>query len=561
MTDINLPMTSQNGLTVNAFIADGAVLLAFDLDQQLTNNLAGFAIRVIPPTGAPFYITNRLNFDTNVTSQTTPEERVWTPSNLAPIQKFRWVEFPQDVTYGEYSFEVTAMYFDPAGGSGLKGGLTTSKQINLNSFQSGKFEIGYTRGYMSSQGYASKFNNAAFCPTPRTIDYDTTPYQQQYKWLGYHAYQMIFSFMQECLDDPSITVDMFAYDLDEPDFMLMLVKLGARLRAVLDDAPLHTKPGALEIKAKAILVNSAGEKNIVSGHFKRFSHCKVLIQKKNGVPVKVLTGSANFSVRGLYVQANNVLIIDDPATTALYEQAFNQAFTDMKGFDESPISKQWFDINAEGLPPFSVSFSPHETYNISLDKATQAIQNAKSSVIFAVMELEGGGPLLKLLQNLGSNGNIFAYGITQSAGTLSLTKPGQTHAILADFSYLKSKVPAPFQAEYSGGPGQVIHDKFVVVDFNDANPVIFTGSSNLSEGGEEANGDNLLAICDPAIVQAYAVEGIRLVDHYHFRMVMQDATVNAPLQLQGSGSGTPWWQAYYDPNNVKYNDRLLFSHS
>jgi hypothetical protein len=557
MTDMNSPTTSESGLTVNAYLADGAVLLAFNLDQQLTNNLAGFAVKVIPPTGSPSYIFNRLNFSSNMTSQTTPEQREWTPSNLAPIQKFRWYEFPQDVTNGIYTFEVTAMYFDPAGG--LKEGPTTSKSVNLLSFQAGNFEIGFTRGYLSSQGYASKFNNAPFCPSPRTIGFDTTPYQQQYKWLGYHAYQMVFGFIQECLDDPTITVDMFAYDLDEPDFVRNLVKLGSRLRAVLDDAPLHTKPGALEINAKALLVASAGEKNIVSGHFKRFSHCKVLIQKKNGVPVKVLTGSANFSVRGLYVQANNVLIFNDPTTAGLYEQAFNQAFTTMNKFDDSPIAKQWFDINNEGLPPFSVAFSPHETFNISLDRAIKVIQNAKSSIIFAVMELEGGGPLLQLLQNLGSNNNIFSYGITQSAGKLSLFKPGQTHAIVADFSYLTSKVPAPFRAEYSGGPGQVIHDKFVVVDFNDANPMVFTGSSNLSEGGEEANGDNLLAISDPVIVTAYAVEGIRLVDHYHFRMVMQAATQNSPLQLQGPATDIPWWHDYYDPNNAKYNDRMLFS--
>jgi len=43
------------------------------------------------------------------------------------------------------------------------------------------------------------------------------------------------------------------------------------------------------------------------------------------------------------------------------------------------------------------------------------------------------------------------------------------------------------------GLGQVIHDKFVVMDFNDQNPVLFTGSSNLAEGGEEQNGDYLLA--------------------------------------------------------------------
>jgi hypothetical protein len=99
----------------------------------------------------------------------------------------------------------------------------------------------------------------------------------------------------------------------------------------------------------------------------------------------------------------------------------------------------------------------------------------------------------------------------------------------------------------------------VAVDFNQANPVLFTGSSNLAEGGEMDNGDNLIAITDPAIVTAYAIEGIRLVDHYHFRMALQTATDIKPLQLQGPGAANPWWQPYYDPQQAKYNDRLLFS--
>jgi hypothetical protein len=45
---------------------------------------------------------------------------------------------------------------------------------------------------------------------------------------------------------------------------------------------------------------------------RRFSHSKVLIQKPRRQAVRVPTRLANFSVRGLYVQANNVMVTDDP---------------------------------------------------------------------------------------------------------------------------------------------------------------------------------------------------------------------------------------------------------
>jgi phosphatidylserine/phosphatidylglycerophosphate/cardiolipin synthase-like enzyme len=340
-----------------------------------------------------------------------------------------------------------------------------------------------------------------------------------------------------------------------------LQAMKSRLRAVLDDASLHTKPGAMEIEVLKRLKASAGDDHIVSGCFKRFAHKKILIRKVDGKPHSVLTGSANFSLRGLYVQANSVLRIEDPDVAAKYEEAFETAFTNMKGFSKAPISQQWIDFEKPGLPRFSVAFSPHAQASISLDRVSQAIANAKSSVIYAVMELAGSGTVMDELRGLPSKSNLFSYGVTQHTKGLSLYRPGEKNGVLVDFECLKGHVPPPFQEEWSGGMGQVIHHKFAVVDFNDGVPVVFAGSSNLAQGGEEENGDNLLAIYDRTLVQAYAVEGIRLVDHYEFRDSIQNATQTQPLVLQGATppKGTaPWYQRFYDPNDISFVERTLF---
>jgi PLD-like domain len=563
---------AQNGLTLKAFRGDGGVLLAFDLDQHLTPNLAGFAIQCTPPNGPAAYLLNRLSFDTQITATTTPQERPMAPSNLAPFQKFRWMHFPTDVVPGAYAYTITAMYFGVGGSTQLTAGVSANISLELvpSQPQFQHFEVGFTRGDLSSQAYADKFGNAAFRPEPKTLDYDTATYQAQYVWLGYHARKMIFGFLQECLADPTVTLDVFAYDLDEPDIVRLLQQFGPRLRAVLDNAPLHTTASALEPEARTRLIASAGNGNIVTGHFKRFAHDKVLIKKdKDGNAVKVLTGSANFSVRGLYVQANNVLIFDDPGTAALYEQAFQTAFTNMAHANQTPTASQWFDVATPGLPPFSVSFAPHPDAHISLDKPSAAVQNAQSSVLFAVMELDGGGDLLNQLRTLAGREGIFSYGVTQAVKSSDLAqgdspgsagvnvyKPGQSDGVLTSFAYLKGQVPPPFQDEIDGGMGQVIHDKFIVVDFNDKTPLVFTGSSNLAEGGEMMNGDNLLCIADRATAIAYAVEAIRLVDHFHFRAIMQSATGDQPLTLQPNDT---WCTPFYDPTDIHYHDRTLFS--
>jgi len=565
---------AQNGLTLKAFRGDGGVLLAFDLDQHLTSNLAGFAVQCTPPNGSATYLLNRLSFDIAITAATTPQERQWTPSNLAPFQKFRWMHFPADLAPGAYSYTVTAMYFGPGGPTQLTPGVSANISLELvpSQPQFQRFEMGFTRGDLSSQAYAAKFKNAAIEPAgAKTLNYDTAPFEAQYAWLGYHARKMMFGFLQECLADPQVTVDLFAYDLDEPDIVRLLQQFGPRLRAVLDNAPLHTKAGAVEPEAKARLIASAGAANVMAGHFKRFAHDKVLIKKdKDGTPIKVLTGSANFSVRGLYAQANNVLIFDDPGTAVLYEQAFEAAFTNMAHAAHAQSAGQWFDVAIPGLPPFSVSFAPHSNASISLNKVSAAIQNAQSSVLFAVMELDGGGNVLKQLRELAGRDGIYSYGITQAMKSsppgqdgspestgVNLYKPGQSNGVLTSFAFLKRQVPAPFQAEWGGGMGQVIHDKFIVVDFNDHMPLVFTGSSNLAEGGETANGDNLLAIADRATAIAYAVEAIRLVDHYHFRASMQSATGEQPLKLKPNEAN--WWAPYYDSTDIKSRERTLFS--
>ena len=111
--------------------------------------------------------------------------------------------------------------------------------------------------------------------------------------------------------------------------------------------------------------------------------------------------------------------------------------------------------------------------------------------------------------------------------------------MLVPSELLAGQIPAPFQpflAETAGGSGHTIHHKFVVVDFNSSDPVVFAGSSNLVASGERNNGDNLFAIRDRAVATAYAVEAVRLVDHYHFRAALKAAV--RPLQLQGP-SHTP----------------------
>jgi hypothetical protein len=557
-------LTSQarqqsGGFTFTAYPGDGAVLLAFDLDQGMQQDLAGFAVEYNDPDGHTFPVLNRLSFAQLVTSATTPEERRFFPTSQAPLQKFHWVHFPPDVQPGTFTYKATAMLFQQGSETALTAGPSAEVDVTLMPPRPRQFQLGFTRGYISSQAYAEQFHNDPIAPAPPTFDFDTSPYQAQYQWLGFHARRLIFDFITETLADGDLSLDVFAYDLDEPDFIRQLGQLGSRLRLYLDDSASHIGGTDPEPQAHAWLAAKGAQ--IRLGHFQRFAHDKVLIQKRNNTAVKVLSGSANFSVRGLYVQSNNVFTFDDPATAALYEQAFQQSWDDPGGFDNSALAASWHDCGGhDGLPSYSLCFSPHHDAAVSLDRVADAVTNATSSVLFAIMEIGAGtGSLLDAIRALPSRPELYAFGTTQRLdGSLKVQKSGDpANSPFIPFSYLSSKVPAPFRAEWGGGAGQVIHHKFVVTDFNGDSPQVFAGSSNLAAGGEEDNGDNLVCFTDPGIAAEYAIEAIQLVDHYRFRTAMQKATDAQPLQLKTRSAN--WAADYYNPASPRYRERTVLA--
>ena len=94
-----------------------------------------------------------------------------------------------------------------------------------------------------------------------------------------------------------------------------------------------------------------------------------------------------------------------------------------------------------------------------------------------------------------------------------------------------------------------------MVDFNTDHGAVFCGSSNLALGPEQANGDNLLVIRDRDVVTAFAIEAIRLVDHFQFRDKTNTASQSAkPLILH---TDSAWVAPYYDTADLLFKERTL----
>jgi hypothetical protein len=551
---MSIQKKEKDGFSFARYIGDGSVLLAFNLEENKTDNLAGFALRCKAPHTAiyatdEYWVQNKLNFE-RVLAAKEKDKTKW-GSNEAPFQTFPWVHFP-NAGPGKYKYTAYPAYFK-ADKVDLSEGL--SLDVDLNYKLCPDCELGFTRGYISSQAYSDRWHdNPAIEPKQKTMDFATKDYIEKYVWLGSHARKILFDLLTESKKDNSINLDVLAYDFNEPDMIRALCEMGPRVRVFMDDSNSHIKETALELKTKDALTSHGA--TVKTGKFSRFAHNKVIIQKKNGIPKKVLTGSANFSIRGLYVQANSILLFDDPEIAQLYETAFEQTFNDMTGFKKSEIASRWFGARIDIGSSLSISFAPHKTA-FSLDRVAEAMESAGTSIMFAMMQVGGTGPVMDNLKKITDKENLYSMGTIEQRGQLTMFKPGrQGKPSVARFAYLKKNVPSNFRKEFSGGSGQVIHHKFVVCDFNDKSPLVFCGSSNFSLGGEKSNGDNLIAIQDQQAAEYYAIEAIRLYDHYKFRSNQEEASAtNEPLILADNDE---WVKRYYNPKDIKYKERNLF---
>ena len=563
---------SKNGFSMKLWRGERMCLLGFDVDQP-EPDFVGFAIECRSPGSAEFFpLRNRLAFsyDTPVPEAVTGARKFL--STNAPFQKFRWVHFPFEPKPGGYTYRATKMHM-PQDGK-LVAGTAIELQISLDSVTYHDFlDVGFTRNFASSQAYAERYHNRPDI-IPNLAD-DGLSFQKVsedvYDWLGFEAYDLIFQFLKEAVADPSVELDVFAYDLNEPDIVAQLERLGPRLRAVIDDSKGHGNDDSAESQAVERLRASAGANQVKRTHFKNLQHHKVFIAKRQGQPFKVLAGSTNFSFRGLYIQANNVLVFYAPEVAELFGKVFDTAFANPSAFTSDELASKWHLVLTQGNPPVHLCFSPHKSSNLSLNPVRGAIDQAASSVLYSVAFLNQikSGPTKDALDRLMTR-PVFSYGVVDSRGNLEVKKPDGSTG-LVDFAYLAKTAPEPFKSEWSGGKGINVHHKFVVTDFSLPSAKVFTGSSNLAPSGEEKNGDHLIMIEDRKIATGYAIEAFRIFDHLHFRSRMRDAlkgpkkgkataadklTLRKPTAISGKAA---WFEWYYVANSQRERDRKLFS--
>jgi len=526
----------------------------------------GFAIEYKEPGGDEFYaLKNRLTFPTASASDPNRFSTL-----RSPVQKFRWVHFPRNAELeGDFTYRVSPVFMNDK--KELSYGEVQEARLELRrETYPGQLNVAFTRGFVSSQAFIERYKSIrGILPGKADQGLKFKPTNPQAKdaleWMGFEARREILSVLDKALADLHAQVRVVAYDLNQPDVVDRLAKLGSRLKIIIDDSGSHKKKGSAENQAAERLIISAGKQNVKRQHMGSLQHNKFITVDGPKVQLAVC-GSTNFSWRAFFVQNNNAIVLQGKSAVKPFLMAFDNYWND-KNNSVSAFAKtasvNWKSFGLTGIDA-DVSYSPHTKANARLKAvADDVAKKITSSLFYSLAFLyESPGPLRDAIKKVTKSTKLFVYGISdKKVGGIVLQKPDGNLAPLYPVA-LSGNLPEPFKSEPTGGGGTRMHHKFLVLDFDKPTARVYMGSYNFSGPADIKNGENLLLIRDRRIAVSYLVEALSMLDHYHFRVAQKEAKKKRKkleLALPPRKSGDkPWWEEYCTVAR-KIRDRDLFA--
>jgi hypothetical protein len=549
--------------TLTVYRGEGMVLTAMNWKTGTPpRDFVGFAIEYRKPGASEFTaVHSTKNFPGGA-----PNEK----STKAPFQRFRWVVFPyENFTEGEYMFRVTPMSMDEDGN--LSGGVPQEAKLEfLRETYPGELNVTFTRGFVLSQAFVNRFEDdgpiedliAGSEDDPLTFVPTHPDAGVALPWMGFEARHAILDTLQVAIDDPEAEVSVVAFDLNEPFIVSRLQQLGSRLRIIIDDSTStkngvtkgHGTPDSPESLVAATLPNAERQ------HLGGLQHNKtIVVQSPKPENNLVVCGSTNYSWRGIFVQNNNAVVLHGEHTAAMFRAAFDSYWDHPASFRQSP-SAQLTPLGLSGIDG-SIAFSPHSDANAVLNSIAEDIKRANSSVLYSLAFLyQTPGVLLNAIQEVTNRHDVLVYGISDSPVHDLIVQDPKGNPVPVAPASLVAGLPPPFSEEPKrSNVGNYMHRKFVVIDFDTPEARVYLGSYNFSKAADLDNGENLLLFRDGRIATAYAIEALRIYDHYAFRASPEaEAAGSKPLQPPPGPGEDPWWGRFYSDGPAE-RDRIKFA--
>jgi len=415
--------------------------------------------------------------------------------------------------------------------------------------------VGFNRAVAASQSFGRQFSDLdERLQEERGLPVEDWPSRPR-KWLENGLLGAILRFIGRAKNAKwALDIAIYEYELKSiVDAVNEAHKLGVDVRVIY-----HAKAGD-----EQTAINAANLKKIPPARKRgrvtsKIFHDKFIVLSRidgagRRVPEAVLCGSTNFTENGVYRQANVVHETDDKAVAARYLKLFEVIWADPENV---ATTRKWINANnpIDRTQDLFVGFSPR-TGKADLAEFVRIIKAADKDVLFATAFKLPEDILDALLGS--ANDPVLRYGIQNTASRITGFHADRTAEFTAP-ALLSSGLEGWVKEGLRGQRGNLlIHTKAVVANFTTDDPVIISGSHNLSVPASNGNDENYLIIRgNTDLADRYGLEILRFYEHYRFRYYAKLLKLKKAKPLATDDS---WADAYYTQGHIKKSARLRFA--
>lgn len=494
-------------LRATALVGAHTVVLGFDLlDTAATTGLLGFAVqRTALAANTTVWLKNPLKF----ARQPYVGYKIGgTDSNQAPFQQFHWIDELVEPEH-DYRYTIFTVFGTPA-----QPELRAHVEVALRTAAPAQDALGlfFNRGVTATPAYRQPFDNLP----PNKQPPDRVSAAEHYLARGLQDALLAFIAGAAAGDQ----LDIAIYEFQHASVVAALAAAMARgvsVRLVAHARPDKTAhdnaPFLAQLQQAATA--SGGQLTIVPRRaVPGLSHNKAIVHRRAGVPLRVWTGSTNFSESGFFLQTNVGMALDDPALAQAYAEYLDLLMAD----PPAPQLRAAVDglVAAQPWPPDQQVFFAPVGGDAMLQAAAAMIRAARDVVILSCPF--GLDPILSdAIHQLPPR--VLVYGIlnTNQRGDIRVLDrdPQNVHEFVVP-DWIRELNGSAYDA--STGRGNQVHVKALVVDpWGDA-PQVLIGSANFSDESVTRNDENMLLLNGNRRAAALvATECLRVFMHYRFR--------------------------------------------
>ncbi|MDQ0124184.1 phosphatidylserine/phosphatidylglycerophosphate/cardiolipin synthase-like enzyme [Pseudomonas lini] len=543
-----LAANHQDDFRVKAYAGTNGVLLAMDLAEPRRKGLLGFAIEKQQGDKPWLFLFNSLTFPGKV--HTFPQFRA-TPSNIAPLQKFRWADYA--VNPGMTLHYRVHLAYGSADAPQL--GESLEVTVTSDNGQPQNQSVIFNRAVAASQAFQRKFPDLdALISANKNLPIEAWPDAPR-RWLENGLLGRLLGFIERAVDARwALDIAIYEYELRAiVDAIDAAFERGVKVR-VLYHAKSGDKGTARNEESLEKIPQASKRGRVTHKIFhNKFMVLSRLDDSGQHQPEAVLCGSTNFTANGVYRQANVVHVLDDARVSTRYLQTFEQVWANPTVVG---ATRKWLTQHnpMDSLQPLFSGFSPRSGRG-DLQAFVEIINAAKKDVLFVTAFALPDNILNALLGQ--PEDDILRYGLQNTTSRITGFHADRT-AEFAATALLNTGLEGWLRENMKGQKGNLlVHTKAVVTDFTSDSPTIISGSHNLSAAASNGNDENYLIIRgDTDLADRYGLELLRFYEHYRFRYFAKKLALKQVRPLVADDS---WTDDYYLAGDLRRLSRLRFS--